>query len=59
MAGKNRTGLIDQYGVGPDPLDVLHQAGDLSFGMFPRVVPEGLELGNRTPDNLVRWPSRR
>ena len=42
MAGKDRTGLIDQHGVGPDPLDVLHQAGDLSFRMFPRVVPERL-----------------
>src|SRR5438094_2381768 len=58
MAGKDRAGLVDQDGVGPNPIDALHQPGDLILGMASRVSREGLQITDRDPSDLVLEPSR-
>ncbi len=59
MAGKNGAGLVDQDRVGPNPLDAPHQPGNLGLGMTSRVVREGRQVGDRTPDDLFAQPPRR
>jgi hypothetical protein len=42
MTGKKGCRLVDQDWVGPNQIDAFHQAGDLAFGMSPRVARERL-----------------
>jgi hypothetical protein len=59
MAGKDRAGLVDQDRVGPNPLDALHQPGDLILGMASRVSREGLQITDRDPADFIHQPPRR
>jgi hypothetical protein len=54
VARQDGAGLVDQDRVGPDPLDALHQAGDLAFRMLPEIAGKLLQVPNRTPDNPFR-----
>jgi hypothetical protein len=58
VTGEDGASFIDQDWVSPKAPDALHQAGNLTFWVPPRIARKFLQLADRTPDHMIQQAAR-